>query len=123
MKVELNLEAIGKLNSSMQQALVQTAEEILSRERNDGTMPFGDTGNMQNEDTSVDDSDKNDVKIVTNAVQARRLYFNPQYDFRQDKNPNAGGEWWEPWISGEHKNEPSKIFGQFLKKDAGGVIK
>jgi hypothetical protein len=26
---------------------------------------------------------------------ARRLYYNPQYNFSKDKNPNAGGLWFE----------------------------
>ncbi|MCD3473309.1 minor capsid protein, partial [Streptococcus equi subsp. equi] len=26
---------------------------------------------------------------------ARRLYYNPQYNFSKDKNPNAQGKWFE----------------------------
>jgi hypothetical protein len=26
---------------------------------------------------------------------ARRLYYNPEYNFSKDKNPNAGGLWFE----------------------------
>lgn len=26
---------------------------------------------------------------------SRRLYYNPQYNFSKDKNPNAGGMWFE----------------------------
>lgn len=29
------------------------------------------------------------------APQARRLYYNPQYNFSKDKNPNSRGLWFE----------------------------
>ena len=108
----------------MSKSLAQTGDEILSRARNAGVIPM-DTGNMQNESTHVDDSNAPDghVEIGTDAPQARRLYFNPQYNFRHDKNANAQGEWWEPWISGGHKEEPAQIFAGLLIKNAGGLIK
>ncbi|MFD2658626.1 minor capsid protein [Gracilibacillus thailandensis] len=42
---------------------------------------------------------------------SRRLYYNPQYDFSTDKNPNAQGLWFEVakaqdldnWIKGSEK--------------------
>lgn len=34
-------------------------------------------------------------RIVWNTPYARRLYYNPQYDFSHDVNPNAGGLWFE----------------------------
>lgn len=126
-KITVNLDAaaIGRLKEAQKTALVKTASEVLSRARNAAVMPFGDTGNLQNEDTSVDDSHASSghVEIVTNAPQARRLYFNPQYNFRHDRNANAGGEWWEPWISGSRRNEPREIYEQFLKQDAKGLIR
>jgi hypothetical protein len=122
--VTIDGEAMGKLNNAMQTALVKTGTEMLSRLRNDAVMPM-DTGALQNEDTTVDDSGaaSGHIEIVTNAPQARRLYFNPQYDFRTDHNANAGGEWWEPFISGKRKDDPKQIFGAFLKQDAGEIIK
>ncbi|HWI50264.1 MAG TPA: minor capsid protein [Rummeliibacillus sp.] len=33
--------------------------------------------------------------IVWDTPYARRLYYNPQYNFSKDKNPNAGGLWFE----------------------------
>ncbi|WP_028776126.1 minor capsid protein [Shimazuella kribbensis] len=32
-------------------------------------------------------------KVIWNTVYARRLYYNPQYNFSKDKNPNADGLW------------------------------
>jgi hypothetical protein len=34
-------------------------------------------------------------KIVWNTPYSRRLYYNPEYNFSRDKNPNAGGLWFE----------------------------
>jgi hypothetical protein len=33
--------------------------------------------------------------LVWDTPYARRLYYNPQYNFRKDKNPNAHGLWFE----------------------------
>lgn len=34
-------------------------------------------------------------EVVWKTPYARRLYYNPQYDFSKDSNPNAGGLWFE----------------------------
>ncbi len=123
-KVQLNASAIGALKKAMSDALVMTGTEVLSEERNMAVMPM-DTGHTEQDATHVDDSQASagHVEIVTNAPQARRLYFNPQYNFRQDHNANAGGEWWEPWISGSKRGRPKELYGKFLKLRAGGLIK
>lgn len=33
--------------------------------------------------------------IAWDTPYARKLYWNPQYDFSKDKNPNAQGKWFE----------------------------
>ena len=33
--------------------------------------------------------------LIWDTPYARRLYYNPQYNFSKDKNPNAGGLWFE----------------------------
>ena len=46
-------------------------------------------GTLQNISTFVDDSKKrqNKVKIVSDTPYARRLYFNPQFNFNKKQNP------------------------------------
>ncbi|GAA5417923.1 hypothetical protein Pryu01_03001 [Paraliobacillus ryukyuensis] len=47
-------------------------------------------------------------QVSWQEVYARRLYYNPQYNFSKDKNPNARGLWFEEakaqnlddWIKG-----------------------
>lgn len=39
---------------------------------------------------------------------ARRLYYNPQYNFQKDENPNARGLWFE-WAKSLHSLEWNRI--------------
>jgi hypothetical protein len=34
-------------------------------------------------------------QVIWDTPYARRLYYNPQYNFSKDKNPNAQGLWFE----------------------------
>lgn len=125
-KVTINTAALRKLDDAMARALAQTGDEILSRERNDAVIPM-DTGVMQDDDTHVDDSDaaSGHVRIITDAIQARRLYFHPEYSFRHDHNANARGEWWEPWVSGARRRDAAKIFAAMVARNGkeSGVVK
>lgn len=119
----LNTAGISALKNAIADALTDTAEAILARERSDAVIPM-DTGRMQNVQTYVNSSRAKQgiVAIVTEAPQAARLYFHPEYHFRRDKNANARGEWWEPWISGSHHHEPAALFSAFLKQHAKGIL-
>jgi hypothetical protein len=46
-------------------------------------------------DSTLLASDVGKGRIVWNTKYARRLYYNPQYNFAKDKNPNARGLWFE----------------------------
>lgn len=52
-----------------------------------------DTGNLIN--SSLRASQIGQGRLVWDTPYARRLYYNPQYNFSKDKNPNAGGLWFE----------------------------
>jgi hypothetical protein len=52
-----------------------------------------DTGNL--EQSSLRASDIGGGLIQWDTPYARRLYYNPQYDFQKDENPNARGLWFE----------------------------
>ena len=47
------------------------------------------------------------------------MYFHPEYNFQKANNPNAGGEWLEPWINGDKKDFVPDTFQAILKKEAG----
>ncbi len=113
---KINTAGIKILNQKLQLVLIKTADAIKTDLQQSQTMPF-DTGAMQNRSTFVDDSDSknSNVKIVSDTPYARRQYFHPEYNFQKDHNPNAGAEWFEPYINGEKKDFAQKAFVRFTK--------
>lgn len=55
-------------------------------------------------ESSTKASKLEDGIIIWDTPYARRMYWNPQYDFSKDKNPNAQGKWFEKAKS-EHLDE------------------
>ena len=45
--------------------------------------------------SALTSSDVGSGKIAWNTPYARKLYYNPEYNFSTDKNPNAQGLWFE----------------------------
>lgn len=120
----MKVKVIGKINHKgnvyvkklMNDALVETADALKSDLQKSQTMPF-DTGELQDRKTFVDDS-KNKagkITIVSDGPYARRLYFHPEYNFQKNKNKNAGGLWFSPYISGNKKKWATKMFAKILK--------
>lgn len=120
-RITLNMARINQLERAKVRALEQTAEAIHTDLVQSQTMPFA-TGNLQNESTFVDtsNSSRGSVQIVSSTPYARRLYFHPEYKFRTDENPNAGGEWFEPYLAGGSKQSFAKEkFKEQYKREAG----
>lgn len=97
-RVELNMSVLNMLDGAQYKALSQTADATLTELRDRQTMPF-DTGNLQNDSTFVDDSQKTTVSIVSSTPYARRLYFHPEYNYRRGNNARAGGKWFESFLN------------------------
>ena len=114
-RVELNYSVLNMLDGAQFEALAQTADATLTELRDRQVMPF-DTGNLQNDSTSVDDSQKTTVSIVTTAPQARRLYFHPEYNFKRGNNPNAGGKWFESFLNDDFI---ANAYARLLKQRGG----
>lgn len=114
---KINRDFMNNYMKLAQDNLVKTADAIRTDLVQSQTMPF-DTGELQNRSTFIDDKKKKQYKvyIVSDTPYARRLYFHPEYNFKQDKNPNAGGMWFSPYITGEKKSYASKIFAQLMKR-------
>lgn len=121
---KMNQVALRTISQAQRQALEMTGQQVLNDLRNSQTMPF-DTGDMQNDQTFVDDSKSSEgaVSIVTDVPQARRLYFHPEYNFQTGKNPNAGAGWFDPYIDGDKTKTVKEWFRQFTKRNGGGYIK
>lgn len=98
--------------------LVKAADALKSDLVQSQTMPF-DTGKLQNRNTFIDSSKKEEgvVCIVSDTPYARRVYFHPEFKYKQDKNAKAGGLWFNPYISGTKKTFLSKAFSTFMRKD------
>jgi hypothetical protein len=120
-KIELDAAAIAKLEAAALPAAAKAIEALKTDVIEAQVMPF-DTGDMQNNQTfTVSEADSGDVtaRLVTGAPQARRLYYHPEYNFQTVNNPNAGGEWLEPWLEGDRKEFVQDTFTELYKKEAG----
>lgn len=114
-RIKLNLGTLGKLDRVQQEVLGQTADATLTELRDRQVMPF-DTGNLQNDSTFVDTSQKNKASIVSTTPYARRLYFHPEYNFKRGNNANAGGKWFDSFLN---DNFIAKTYAELLKRKGG----
>ena len=118
--IKLNEAKLKELTKQQYISLAQTADAVLTDLRDSQTMPF-DTGNLQNDSTFLDDSQKEQgrVSIVSATPYARRLYYHPEYNFRTTNNRNAGGKWFEPYISGNRTDFLKDTFAKLFKRNGG----
>ena len=123
-KVKMNYSALRRLSQSAITALEQTAEAVKTDVIAKNVIPF-DTGTMQNESMSIDTSKSRSgkVSITVDTPYARRLYFHPEYNFNTDKNPNAQGRWFDPWIDGQYKDFAGRSFRELYRRQTGGIVK
>lgn len=119
-KLKLNPQAIKKIEDAAVKALPLTMEAMKSEINNMQVVPK-ETGNL--EESAKTGVEGNKGYISYNTPYARRLYYNPQFNFRTDKNPNAQGRWMDSFIHGPKKDWLAKAYGEFLKRLSGGVIK
>lgn len=105
-------------------AQINTCDALKSDLQDFQIIPF-DTGALQNTKTFVNDKNvkKGIVSVCSEGPYARKLYFHPEYNFKTDKNQNAGGMWFEPYINGVKKQMPQMLFTKFVKKEMQSVIK
>ena len=118
--IKLDEAKLKELTKQQYISLAQTADAILTDLKDSQTMPF-DTGNLQNDSTFLDDSQKNQgkVSIVSLAPYARRLYYHPEYNFRTNNNHSAGGKWFEPYASGNKSDFTRETFAKLFKRNGG----
>ncbi len=117
MKIRYNTKNIKLINETAKLALLDTAEAVKTDLIQSQTIPF-DSGVMQNDSTYVDDKRiiKGVARLVTDTLYARKVYFDPEINIKQTKNPNAKQRWFDDYISGEKKNLPIKYFQQLLRR-------
>lgn len=114
-RIELNMSVLNVLDGAQYEALAKTGDATLTELRDKQSMPF-DTGNLQNDSTFLDDSNKTKVSIVSSTPYARRLYFHPEYNYRRNNNSNAGGHWFDSFLN---DNFIVDAYKQLLKQIGG----
>lgn len=114
-RVELNVSVLNALDNAQYEALAMTADATLTELRDRQTMPF-DTGNLQNDSTFVDDSQRDKVSIVSSTPYARRLYFHPEYNYRRGDNASAGGKWFDSFLNDDFI---ASAFAKLMKQIGG----
>ena len=118
--IKLNEAKLKELTRQQYISLAQTADALITDIRDEQLMPF-DTGNLQNDSTFLDDSQKEQgrVSVVSSTPYARRLYYHPEYNFRTNNNSNAGGKWFEPYINGFKSTFLKETFAKLFKRNGG----
>lgn len=121
--VKMNNKGLKKLKNAQIIACKKTAMKMLAEKIDAQEIPMNE-GTLQNVLTDVNDSAARSglVQIVSEGPYAARLYYNPQYNFNQEFNKNAKGEWWEDFLTGKNKDRPAKLYEYFYKKSAGGFV-
>lgn len=118
--IKLNPTAIKVIQDAMIKSLPLTMEAMKNEVNNMQVVPK-EIGNL--EESAVVGAENNKGFLSYNTPYARKLYYHPEYNFRQDKNPNAQGRWLDPFIHGDKKDWLTKTYGILLKQNSGGVIK
>lgn len=120
-KVKLNNNGINKICNNSVKALILTGEVVKTDLIQSQTMPFR-SGTMQNDSTYVEPkyAKQGKVYILADTPYSRKLYFHPEFDFSKDKNPNAGGRWFDIYVFGEKKEFVMSKYKQILRKLNGG---
>jgi Minor capsid protein len=90
-KVNFDANAVAnKIDNAIDKAQHALDQQVLKD--SNYFIPF-DTGELMR--SSLRASQIGQGLLVWDTPYARRLYYNPQYNFRKDKNPNARGLWFE----------------------------
>lgn len=122
-QIKLNQKKINDIENAVKKSALETMEAVHKDLLDANTMPF-DSGDMQNNQTfvavegedTINGKDIYSVSIITGSPQARRLYYHPEYSFRQtEDSKNRGAYWLEPYISGNKKNFIKDEFEKNLK--------
>ena len=87
--IKLDRTKINTLINARNKALEETTEAILSDIKTSAVVPK-DTGELERSGfVDLSKLDDGIASIIFDTPYARRLYWHPEYNFRQDKNINA----------------------------------
>ena len=118
--VDINYMKVKKITNAQIVSAKKTAAHLRKLIINEQVIPFR-TGHLQNDMTDVDltEAKQGKVAITHDGPYAARMYYNPQYHFHKEFNPNARGMWWEAYLTGDKKKVPFKLYKAYFKKESG----
>lgn len=90
-RVDINTSKLKRKQSSAKEAAQMMLDQEVLKDSN--YFIAKETGELER--SSLRHSRIGEGHIEWNTPYARRLYYNPQYNFSKDVNPNAGGLWFE----------------------------
>lgn len=121
--IKLDRAKINTIINAKNKALEETTEAILSDIKTSAVVPK-DTGELERSGfVDLSRLDNGITSIIFDTPYARRLYWHPEYNFRQDKNINAQGRWMQSYIDGDNKEFLTDTYSKFLKMFSKGLIK
>ena len=121
--IKLDRAKINTIINAKNKALEETTETILSDIKTSAVVPK-DTGELERSGfVDLSRLDNGITSIIFDTPYARRLYWHPEYNFRQDKNINAQGRWMQSYIDGDNKEFVTDTYSKFLKMFSKGLIK
>ncbi|MGG5461502.1 hypothetical protein [Clostridium sp. B9] len=121
--VKLDRQKINTLIKAENKALEETTEAILSDIKTSAVVPK-DSGELERSGfVDLSRLDDGITSINFDTPYARRLYWHPEYNFRQDKNINAQGKWMQSYVDGDNKEFVTNTYSKFLKMFSKGLIK
>lgn len=122
--VTINDAAISKIADNQEKAMKIMLDAVKTDVSQRQVVPFRD--GLLKDSVSTGTMVQNDYTlgwIGWDTPYARRLYFHPEYNFRQDKHANAMGLWMTYYQYGPGYDWIRKSYATALKIAAGGVIK
>ena len=121
--IKLDRAKINTLINAKNKALEETTENILSDIKTSAVVPK-DSGELERSGfVDLSRIDSGVTSIIFDTPYARRLYWHPEYNFRQDKNVNAQGKWMQSYVDGDNKEFVTDTYKHFLKIYSKGLIK
>lgn len=93
MKIDIKLELDNVLKVAHEK--VDRAQLVLDNEALKDSNFYAPQDQSELINSSIRNSKAGSGQLVWKTPYAKRLYYNPQYDFSTDMNPNASGLWFE----------------------------
>ena len=102
-EIKLDLSALDHIHRAACDSAYETVLGLHNEIMRGQVVPR-DYGTLEDSIGAADQFEEGDELHTTlcigDTAYARRLYFHPEYNFQTVNNPNAQGQWAEPWLPG-----------------------